>query len=574
VSDAEQEPTYRGDVWDDAVERLRRRMQPAGADPDYDLVRDNFDVSHYLMQARYLAEDAVRDPVRSYFRSGIEWKRSPDLNFSVEEYRARYPELDHLSARDLYLHWLRVGRAAGEIADPAHSVERMAPILGLTTPALVSRLTEIRTDLEARLRHGKLGEMVAKAAEIEPLIGGAFVATQRPKIMPLGKPSATDQVAVLYACHEQADFRRARLLLVINRPRWGGSRRLEGHIAHALRGEVAPEDIVVVYTDDSGEPAPHRFPPGVREIPFHEIVQDVQLEPEDAERVLVELIRSFHAEAVVNVNSRLFYDVLRTYGPALRASERIFLVLLCTDQRPVGNWDGWPLRAFYRYWDQVAGVITDSHYLKEWLVDHHQMYEGEADRIHVFSAPVDPTLRIAETPRADEGRRPQVYWAGRWDRQKRIDLAFAIARRMPAVTFHLWCNSDDGNHELSGRPPANVVLHPPYADFAELDLDAADAWLYTSRWDGVPSQLLEVAMTGVPLVGSLVGGTGEVLTAEEAWPVAGDDPADYEAAIREVLDDVGEARRRSKALRERLIRERTPEAYLEQCRALLAKKDW
>ena len=41
-----------------------------------------------------------------------------------------------------------------------------------------------------------------------------------------------------------------------------------------------------------------------------------------AHRLLVELIRSFHAEAVVNINSRLLYESMATYGKALAASER------------------------------------------------------------------------------------------------------------------------------------------------------------------------------------------------------------------------------------------------------------
>ncbi len=116
----------------------------------------------------------------------------------------------------------------------------------------------------------------------------------------------------------------------------------------------------------------------------------------------------------------------------------------------------------------------------------------------------------------------------------------------------------------------NVRLEGRYADFAELDLSEADAWLYTSGWDGVPGLLLEVAMTGVPIVGSLVGGTGEVLSDEDSWPVPEiEDPEAYAKAIREVLADPGGARRRAEALRDRLLRERTPGPYAKQAAELL-----
>src|SRR5262249_10534154 len=102
----------------------------------------------------------------------------------------------------------------------------------------------------------------------------------------------------------------------------------------------------------------------------------------------------------------------------------------------------------------------------------------------------------------------------------------------------------------------------------------ADAWLYTSAWDGVPSQLLEVAMTGVPLVASLVGGTGEVVTSADAWPVADhENPVAYVTALRDVLDDPEGSRRRAAELRERMLRERTEAAYDRQVATILLGLD-
>ena len=95
-------------------------------------------------------------------------------------------------------------------------------------------------------------------------------------------------------------------------------------------------------------------------------------------------------------------------------------------------------------------------------------------------------------------------------------------------------------------------------------------WLYTSAWDGVPTILLEVAVTGVPIVGSLVGGTGEVLSEEDAWPVAEIDNAElYVKAIREVLADRPGARRRALALRERLLLVRSEAAFAKEVTGLL-----
>jgi glycosyltransferase involved in cell wall biosynthesis len=562
-----EEKTNIGPIMDEAVARTRRRMQPEGIDPDYDLAYEHFDVTHFLLQARPLLTSDRVDPLRLYLKNGAEAKLSPEINFSMQSYLARYPEKKDGPERSPYLEWLKRGKAAGDIADPAPGLEKMAPVLGMQPDELVETLGAIRLDLQERLRTGTLGEMFARAAEVEPLIGDAWTETTRPTIPPLFSVNTAGQVAAMEACQRAAGFARARLVLVATEPRWGGGRRVEGHITHALSGRVDPDDMVVIYTDKSGTAAPGRFPPGIREIDLAAEVEG--MDPLAAQRMLVELIRSFHADAVVNINSALLYDAMTTYGKALAASERLFLLLLCNEQQPMGNWVGRPLRYFYRCFDLVEGVITDSAYLANWLRERHRLGPEQSARIHVFRAPVDPHIPLASAPTPDPSRRPQVFWAGRWDRQKRVDIAFEVARRMPELDFRMWGESVLARGHV-GEAPDNARLEGAYGHITDLELSDADVWLYTSGWDGVPSQLLEVGMTGVPIVGSRVGGTGEVLGEDDSWPVEDlENPESYVRAIRDVLADQPRARRRSAALRERLLRERTESAYAEHAAEVL-----
>ena len=564
------ERTNLGPIMDDVVTRARRRMKPAGVDADYDLAYEHFDVLHFLLQARPMQSSERVDPLNVFLKNGAGAKASPEINFDMQAYLARYPEKVDGRERSPYLDWLKQGRHAGEIADPAPGLEKMAPVLGLEAGELAAELSAVRSDLQGRLRTGTLGEMFARATEVEPLIGDVWTATTRPQIPPLVWLNAVEQVAAMYACQETAGFTRARIVLVISDPRWGGGRRIEGHIAHALSGHVQPQDVVVIYTDASGAAPPGRYPKGVREIDLAGAVEG--MDREASHRVLVELIRSFHADAVVNINARLLYEALEPYGKALVSSERLFLMQFCNERLAQGNWVGLPLRFFYRYYDLVDGVITDSEYLAQWHRDRHQIEAGAGDRIHVLRAPVDRSVSVASPPEPDPKRRPQVFWAGRWDRQKRVDIALEVARRMPDVDLRMWGESVLTPGHL-GEAPDNVRLEGAYGHLSELELGDADAWLYTSAWDGVPSQLLEVGMTGVPIVGSLIGGTGEVLDPDGSWPVAEvDDPDAYVKALRDVLADPIRARRRSLALRERLLQERTEEAFAESVAGLLLNR--
>ena len=561
------ETTNLGPVIDSAVTRARGRMLPAGIDPDYDLAYEHFDIAHFYLQARGLLENERVDPLRHFLGNGAEAKASPDVNFDMRSYLSRHPRRARSPEQSPYLEWLKRGRLAGEIADPAPSLEEAARVLGLPPGELAAVLAATRSDVRDRLRTGALGAMFARAAEVEPLIGETWRETTRPQVPPLVSDEVVGQISAIHASQEGAGFERARLVLVITRPRWGGGRRIEGHLAHALAGHVEPREIVIVYTDASGAAPPGRYPAGVREVDLAASVAN--LDRQSAQRVLVELLQSFHADAVVNINSELLYGALTAHGRELAGSERIFLMLFCNEQLATGHWVGLPLRYFYRCFDVTAGVLTDSGYLADWLRERHQLGGEQGQRIHVLRAPVDPGLAIAGAPPPEPTRRPQVFWAGRWDRQKRIGLVLDIARRMPDIDFRMWGEAVLTRGNFSDVPD-NVRIEGRYGHISELALSEADLWLYTSAWDGVPSLLLEVAMTEIPLVGSLVGGTGEVLTPDESWPIVRvDEAAAYEAAIRDVLTDPSRARARSRALRERLLRERTGTAFGEQVAALL-----
>lgn len=566
---AEVEPTHLGPVMDEAVARVRGRMRPPGEDADYDLARDHLDLTHFLLQARHHLEASEGDALGRFLDNGARAKASPEVNVDLASYLRRHPErADGAGDTSPYVAWLREGRDAGEIADPAPGLEEMATVLGRTPHQVAEDLGELRSDLVERLRTGTLGEMFARAAQVEPLIGEAWMATTQPVVPPVFSEATSTQVHAVHAAQTALGFARARVVIVAPEPRWGGGRRAEGHLAHALARHIEAADVVVVYTDAGGQAPPGRFPDEVRELHLAPLLQG--LSPDQSQRVLVELLRSLRADAIVNINSRLLHEGMSTYGRALAATERIFPLLFCNEQLAMGAWVGLPLRFFYRWFDQVAGVLTDSEHLVEWLRNRHQLGpEAGGDRLHVLRAPVDTDLpQVSVAPRADD-ERPRIYWAGRWDRQKRVDLALEVARRLPEVDVLMWGAAVLGGGR-DAEVPDNVTLQGAYAHITELDLEHADAWLYTSAWDGVPSQLLEVGMTGVPIVGSLVGGTGEVLPPEHAWGVAGvDDPDAYVAAIREVLADPAEARRRAAGLRGWLEADRDATTYADRVASLL-----
>ncbi len=553
------ETTHLGPVMDEAVLRAKRQLR-IGSDPDYDLLYENFDVLHYLLQSPRLIDQSDVDLIEHFLENGRAQGLSPHPDFSMTEYVNRYPhKTTLLGARNPFLFWLKHGRAAGDIADPAPHISRMAPVLGLSPQQLADLVAERRRDLQRRFRTGRLGEVFARAAEIEPLIGATWAEIARPHLVPLSRRAAVGEICAIYEAQEAADFRQARVVLVTGRAGSTVGSRMADHLAHALAAHVGLDEIVVIHTEGSIEHRAGRLPEGVRQIDFAALVRDL---PRDrAQHALVMLLRTFHAGGVINIESTMLYDAMRPYGRALACTERLFLCFPGSEQTAMGTWSGSSLTYFYRMFEYVAGVITDSEHVARGLIATYRVGEKDRERLHVLLTPVDAELPVISESPAAPGRRPQVVCGGRWDRRKGIGLLLEVARLMPDVDFRLW-----GEWMLAHRHIAesldNVRFEGAYARLSEIELAAADAWLYSSDSDGVPSELLDIAVTGIPIVGSLVGGTADVLSEVDAWPVRDSEAAAaYVEAIRAALAEPHDARRRALALRERMLRERSEKAF-------------
>ena len=551
----------------DKIDTVKAKGRPFGESEEYDVIRAEFDIGYYLVRYRDMARANSVDPIQHYINAGAREGRDPSPHFSTKHYVARYPEVKQSGLNPFY-HWLTIGREKGYIAAGFDRFEEMAQVLGRPALEVQALLIERRQSLRDRLEHGKLGEMVTRAAELDPLIALSWPEAFQIKIPPFHSDMNVNRVVATYRLHSLASFRRAKAVICVNRPRWGGARRMEGHLAHALADIHGPEEVVVVITDQGGEKPPEKFAEGCRYVDFASTTADQA--PHIKQRLLMEFLRALRPAEVFNVNSRMLWDCMAPYGKQLSATAAIYAVLFCNEQTPLGHWTGYPMRQFYRHFDVLAGVCPDSHALAENLSRTYLMPPGQRAKITVLEAPVDPLIPLAPLPPTLAGRRPQIFWSGRFDRQKRIDIVHALAKAMPHCDFRMWGEPvlDSSFQGLS--KPDNVVHKGVYSTFAELPLGECDLWLYTSEWDGVPSILLELSMTGVPIVGSLAGGTGEILREGLSWPVAEiEDVNAYRVAVEAVLADSDDARARARKLREALLSQRTFAAFRDRLCAIL-----
>jgi glycosyltransferase involved in cell wall biosynthesis len=167
-------------------------------------------------------------------------------------------------------------------------------------------------------------------------------------------------------------------------------------------------------------------------------------------------------------------------------------------------------------------------------------------------------LREVRRPALRRGSndRPRFLWAGRLDRQKRVEVLFEIAERMPDCDFSVFGSRvTDGDVKLLSLP--NVDLEGPFTSIRQiLDKQDFDAFIFTTREEGMPNILIEIGDMAIPIVAPAVGGIPELITSDTGYLLS-ERPRgkEYAQALRTLLRDKTETARRAANL-QRLIDKR------------------
>ncbi|MCA8901944.1 MAG: glycosyltransferase family 4 protein [Hyphomonas sp.] len=540
---------------------------------DYDLLVTEFDAEYYVRRYQDIARSSM-DPALHFLRHGGFELRNPGADFDTKYYVNQNPDVKDAKVNP-FLHYLKSGRAEGRQPTPLSPgnphYDQVAGMLGFTPSELGDRISGRKRDIRERLMTGELGEMIAKAEKLDPLVKHVWLAALDPGISPIRSAGWTQQMAALHQMQEQAGWRRAKVAVLIPWVHVSGAVRIAGHLAMALAEIFGPDEVIIVQTENSEVQFPEWFPDGARHIDFAAAAQG--LDGANRERLLVEFLRSLKLDHVFNVNSRTFWNALEHFGVALSKSMKLHSYFFCNEKNIYGDWVGYPVRMYHKFADILDSVICDSHFLANELQGRFLVPPMHGDRLRVLSTPIDVSMEPVAPARRPANQRPKVFWAGRFDRQKRVDVAYAIAAAMPDVDFHFWGKQtlDKGFEKL--KKPDNVKLEGVYQKFTDLPLAECDAWLYTAEWDGVPNMLIEVATAAVPLVGSIAGGTGEVLVEGLSWPVNDiEDVDDYVAGLRRAIENPVEVRADALKLRQVVQKRHAKTAYEGAVRALIDRE--
>lgn len=548
------------------IRRLRTLVKRYKIRRTVEAIRQDFDVEYYVKEYQDLHLRPGYSPIEHFVKFGAREKRNPAPYFNTRFYTQEYPEVE-ASGVNPFLHYITEGRKKGYHPQAEDALFHMVYKDHREQLEDIKDQIELRkNDLSARIANGKLGEMVAKAAELDPLVMWPDHSNAKINLPPLNDAGIIIAMLELQAF---AEYRSAKAAVLIPHCRMSGAARVAGALVKSLAHLYGAEHIVVVRTDLDVMEHPEWFPDDVRHINFAHAKRHVDNARHD--QLLANFLRSMSPVNIFNVNSRLYWDTHQAYGQALSKSFDIYSYLFCHELDAKGNAFGYPVEYFYKSYSSLTGVITDSKYLED-LLRARFIISDEDRKLTTLQTPLAslPDYVGGKTPRNE---RPKIYWAGRFDPQKRIDLVFALAKRMPDIDFMLWGKPVHGQGDMEIPILNNLHLQGVYGRFDELPLEDCDAWLYTSAWDGVPTILLDIAAAGIPLVGSLVGGTPEILVKGLCEGVEDvDNISAYEHSIRQLLAHPEVARKNAKSLRDHVLKTRSGQSYTDALQDFLKQR--
>jgi glycosyltransferase involved in cell wall biosynthesis len=259
--------------------------------------------------------------------------------------------------------------------------------------------------------------------------------------------------------------------------------------------------------------------------------------------------------------------MLKQYGRSLIAVEkRIFASVFCDDYDHFGAKHSYAQKYFVDCWKFLQGVMCDTLWYPEDLVRHYGVSSDKFTTVYfpvsIDSAPVYRSVTV-----------PRVLWAGRFCRQKRVDLLIDIARLLPDVIFDAYgyaSNEFERELEARMREVPNIKVHGAFESFNSLvETDAYSLFLFTSGWEGLPITLLDVTIAGLPIVASVVGGVPEFISEETGYPVREiDDSRAYAERIHEAMVDDFTRHQKWKSAAELVMTRHTVEYFSQQLKCV------
>lgn len=285
-------------------------------------------------------------------------------------------------------------------------------------------------------------------------------------------------------------------------------------------------------------------------------------------RFLLRIVELLAPRICLIINSDVGWSLVRSHGSQLKKMTRLYghMFGVPITREPMG--------IARNYFPDAARhcecILSDN---AAFYAEIRCLFPKDAESAR-FKTIYNPVVRSAAKNwlshrKQEAGNRPAVLWAGRLDRQKRIEKLFEVAGLMRDFDFYFFGSKvTDGDVVLQHLP--NVHYEGPFTSPDHLvEKRFYDAYIHTTWGEGLPNILLEVAQLGIPIIAPAIGGIPELISDETGYLISSTSSArEYEIALRTVIADQATSTRRTDALRTLVERRHSWSAFYHQVRML------
>jgi glycosyltransferase involved in cell wall biosynthesis/SAM-dependent methyltransferase len=391
-----------------------------------------------------------------------------------------------------------------------------------------------------------------------------------------GRERALTHILQTMAGHAQ-QFGPVRYWIALPFLATGGAEMVALNLCRALRQLRPDQSVALLITDRKLVSERIVIPEGVQLVVFDDYLgEDLSYARKQA--LLRDLMVAARPECFHNINSEVAWHLILAEGDRLKRFTRLFASIFAFQFAPDGHKKiGYAAYFLKQGMPNLSGLLSDNQRFVDDAAAEYELPAKERERMAVLYQPCrllnhsDRELgrerlarrRASLAVEPGKVRRLQVLWAGRLDAEKRIDLFLDVVRRCPFADFRVFGQVvlEDGA-ALPALP--NLSYEGPFSSPLEwLERFDFDAFVFTSRWEGMPNILIEAGALGIPIIAPLVGGVGELINVETGYPLP-ELPSldDYERALRAVAHEPHEAAKRAGRMLNRVLQRHSWESFV------------
>lgn len=336
----------------------------------------------------------------------------------------------------------------------------------------------------------------------------------------------------------------------------GGAQQVAINLCRALRELRPDESVALVVTDRRVAGEMPSLPDGLCTVIFDDYLGEGASYARK-QALLRDLLRAGQPRCFHNINSEVAWHLIVADGERLTRYTRLYASIFAFQFAPDGHKKiGYAAYFLQQAMPHLAGLLSDNQRFIDDAAREYGFDDAARARMAVLYQPCRletetgggaGARRLAARRQSLQGApapagRAQILWAGRLDAEKRVDLFLDVVRRCTFADFRVFGQVVLDDAAALPQLP-NLSYEGPFSSPLEwVARHDFDAFLFTSRWEGMPNVLVEAGAMGLSIIAPTVGGVRELVSEETGYPLP-ERPTvdDYERAIRQLIGDPLEA---------------------------------